>query len=68
MGSMDKRRMALAGGGIAMVALLAFADPVADIRITHSNVASTAISQVEARIDLGLVAFSYLRSWKRVLP
>lgn len=67
MNSLDKRRMALASGGIALAGLLALAGPIADIRVTHDRVASTAISKVEAKVDLGLVAFSFLHSWKRVL-
>jgi len=66
MDSLDKRKAALVGGGIALAGLLAFADPVADIRITH-DVAAPAISTIEAKFDLGIVAISYLHSWKRVL-
>jgi hypothetical protein len=67
MGSIDKRRIALAATAIGMAGLLAFGGPIADIRVTHDSVASTAISKVEAKVDLGLVAFSFLHSWKRVL-
>ncbi|MCP3732404.1 hypothetical protein M9978_18435 [Sphingomonas sp. MG17] len=66
MTSLDKRRIALAGGGIALAGLFAFSDPIADIRVTHDAAPST-ISKLEAKVDLGLVAFSFLHSWKRVL-
>jgi hypothetical protein len=67
MNSLDKRRIALAGGRLAIAALFASSGPIADIRVTH-NVSAPAMSQVEAKIDLGLIAFSFLHSWKRVLP
>lgn len=66
MNSLDKRRIALAGAALAVAGTLAFADPIADIRVTH-DVSAPTISRVEAKIDLGLVAFSFLHSWKRVL-
>lgn len=66
MNSLDKRRMAVAGTAIALAGMVAFADPIADIRVTHDAAPST-ISKLEAKVDLGLFAFSFLHSWKRAL-
>jgi hypothetical protein len=66
MNSLDRRRIALVGGGMAIAALFLSSGPIADIRVTH-DVSAPAISSIEAKIDLGLIAFSFLHSWRRVL-
>ncbi|WP_131818610.1 hypothetical protein [Sphingomonas turrisvirgatae] len=66
MSSLQRRRVMLGCGAIALAGALAVSDPIADIRLTHDTAPST-ISRFEAKIDLGLVAFSFLHSWKRVL-
>ena len=66
MDSLGKRRIALAGCTVVLAATIAFADPIADIRVTH-DAAMPAVSRVEATIDLGLIVFSFLHSWKRTL-
>jgi hypothetical protein len=67
MNSLDKRRLLLATGGLAVVASYSLSGPIADIRVTHV-IADTSIARLETRIDLGVIAFSYFHSWKRVLP
>lgn len=64
MNSLDKRRIVIAGGGLALLALVALSDPIADVRISH-DASGGSISQIETKVDLGVVAFSYLHSWKR---
>ncbi len=64
MNSLDRRRIVMASGGLAVLALIALSNPIADIRIIH-DATGTAVSRIETRIDLGVVAFSYLHSWKR---
>lgn len=66
MNSLNKRRVVLASLGAALLAIFSLSGPVADIRITHDS-AGSSVSRIETRIDLGVVAFSYLHSWRRVL-
>ena len=67
MNSFDKRKLVLAGSGLALLAAFTLSEPIADVRISH-DVTDTAISQIETRINLGVIAISYLHSWKSVLP
>jgi len=66
MDKLGKRRIALASAGLALVALVTYSDPIADVRISH-DVATPSIAKLEARLDLGLIAISFLHSWKRAL-
>lgn len=67
MNSLDKRRLWVATGGIALVAGYSMSGPIADVRITR-DIAAPSISWIETRIDLGFVAFSYLRRWNSPSP
>lgn len=64
MNGLYKRRLLLAGGGLALLSGYYASPPIADIRITR-DIAGTAMSQIETKVDLGFVAFSYLYSWGR---
>lgn len=67
MNSLDKRRLWLAAGGLAMLAGYSVSGPIADVRITR-DLADASIARLETRIDLGVIAFSYFHSWKPTLP
>lgn len=67
MNSLDKRRIALAGAAAVLVVICATSGPIAEFRVTQ-DVTAPSINRVEAKIDLGIVAFSFLKSWKRILP
>jgi hypothetical protein len=63
MNNLDKRRIALAGGAAALLALVAMPGPTADIRILTHDVTDTAPHKVQAAIDVGVFAVSLLYTW-----
>jgi hypothetical protein len=63
MDSLSKRRIALAGGGAALLALSAMHHPSANIRIITHDVTDTAPRKIQAAIDLGILAVSVLYTW-----
>ena len=63
MDSFSKRRIALAGGGAALLALVAMPGPTADIRILTHEVTDTAPKKFQAAINLGIMAVSVLYTW-----
>ncbi|MEG3180824.1 hypothetical protein [Sphingomonas sp. LT1P40] len=69
MDRLDKRKIALIGGGAALLALTVLPHPTADIRILTHDVTDTAPRKVQAAVDLGVMAVSVLYTWtaKRAL-
>lgn len=65
----SKRRIALASGGAALLALVAMPHPSADIRIITHDVTDTAPRKFQAAVNLGVMAVSVLYTWtsKRAL-
>ena len=63
MDSFSKRRIALAGGGAALLAFTALSPHTADIRIITHDVTDTAPRKFQAAIDLGVMAVSVLYTW-----
>ena len=63
MDSFSKRRIALAGAGAALLALVAMPGPTADIRILTHEVTDTAPKKFQAAINLGIMAVSVLYTW-----
>lgn len=64
MSPLQKRRIVVAGGALALLAATAQA-PRADIQIlTHDRSDSTP-AKVQAAVDLGVVAVSVLVTWTR---
>lgn len=59
----SKRRVALAGGGAALLALAAMPGPSANIQILTHEVTDTAPRKFQAAIDLGIMAVSVLYTW-----
>lgn len=59
----DKRRIALAGGAAALLALTATGGASADIRILTHDVTDTAPRKMQAAVDLGVMAVSVLYTW-----
>lgn len=57
-----RRRVAIAATG-ALLALVAFRHPTADLRIVTHEARDTAPHRVQAAIDLGLVGVSILYTW-----
>jgi len=63
MDMLSKRRIALASGGAALLALMAMPGPSADIRIITHEVTDTAPRKFQAAVDLGVMAVSVLYTW-----
>ena len=63
MDRLDKRRIVLAGGAAALLALTVTGGPTADIRILTHDVADTAPRKMQAAVDLGVMAVSVLYTW-----
>lgn len=63
MDSMQKRKIALAGGVAALLALTAMPTPTADLRILTHDVADKAPKKIEAAVNLGVMAVSVLYTW-----
>jgi hypothetical protein len=63
MDSFSKRRVALAGGGAALLALTAMSPHTAKIQIITHDVTDTAPRKFQAAIDLGVMAVSVLYTW-----
>ena len=63
MDTFSKRRIALAGGGAALLALVAMPGPTADIRILTHEVTDTAPRKFQAALNLGIMAVSVLYTW-----
>lgn len=66
MNGQRRRKIILGSGAVALLAVVMMAGPVADIRVTH-DATSRSISTVEAKLDLGLIAFSFLHCSRRAL-
>ncbi|WP_294189886.1 hypothetical protein [uncultured Sphingomonas sp.] len=58
----QRRRIAIAATG-AVLALVAFKHPSADLKIMTHEARDTAPHRIQAAIDLGLVGFSVLYTW-----
>lgn len=63
MDSFSKRRIALAGGGAALLALSAMHHPTADIHIITHDVTDVAPRKFQAALDFGVMAVSVLYTW-----
>jgi hypothetical protein len=63
MDSFSKRRIALAGGGAALLALTTLSPHTANIRIITHDVTDTAPHRFQAAVDLGIMAVSVLYTW-----
>lgn len=63
MDSFSKRRIALAGGGAALLAISAMHHPSANIHIITHDVTDHAPRKIQAAIDLGIMAVSVLYTW-----
>lgn len=63
MDNLSKRRIALAGGGAALLALSAMHHPSANIRILTHDVTDVAPRKIQAAIDVGILAVSVLYTW-----
>ncbi|HSX56278.1 MAG TPA: hypothetical protein VLG14_13330 [Sphingomonas sp.] len=63
MDSISKRRIALAGGGAALLALTAMPSTSADIQILTHEVTDTAPRKFKAAVNLGIMAVSVLYTW-----
>lgn len=63
MDSFSKRRIALAGGGAALLALTAMSPHTADIRIITHDVTDTTPRKFQAALDFGVMAVSVLYTW-----
>jgi uncharacterized protein (UPF0261 family) len=63
MDRLDKRRIALAGGAAALLAVTALPHPTANIHIITHDVADKAPRKIQAAIDLGILAVSVLYTW-----
>lgn len=63
MDSLSKRRIALAGGGAALLALTALSPHSANIQIITHDVTDTAPRKFQAALDLGILAVSVLYTW-----
>ena len=59
----DKRRIALAGGAAALLAITAMPHPTANIHILTHDVADKAPRKIQAAFDLGVMAISVLYTW-----
>lgn len=63
MDSFSKRRIAIAGGGAALLAFSAMQHPSANIHIITHEVTDTAPRKFQAALDLGVMAVSVLYTW-----
>ncbi|MCW4461415.1 hypothetical protein OK349_06825 [Sphingomonas sp. BT-65] len=63
MDRLDKRRIALVGGGAALLAITALPHPTANIQILTHEVTDTAPRKIQAAVDLGILAVSVLYTW-----
>jgi hypothetical protein len=63
MDSFSKRRIALAGGGAALLALTAMSPRTADIRIITHDVTDATPRKFQAALDFGVMAVSVLYTW-----
>ncbi len=63
MDSFSKRRIALAGGGAALLALTTMSPQTANIRIITHDVTDTAPRRFQAAVDFGVMAVSVLYTW-----
>ncbi len=63
MDSFSKRRIALAGGGAALLVLTTMPATSADIQILTHEVTDTAPRKFKAAVNLGVMAVSVLYTW-----
>ncbi|WP_423604333.1 hypothetical protein [Sphingomonas sp. MS122] len=63
MDRLDRRRIALVGGGAALLAIATLPHPTADIQILTHEVTDTAPRKIQAAVDLGILAVSVIYTW-----
>lgn len=63
MDRLGKRKIALVGGGAALLAVTALPHPTANIQILTHEVTDTAPRKIQAAADLGILAVSVLYTW-----
>lgn len=59
----DRRKIALIGGGAALLAITALPHPTANIEIITHEVTDKAPRKIQAALDLGILAVSVLYTW-----
>lgn len=62
MDGLHKRRIALAGGAAALLALTAIPGPLAEIQFSRVNT-DAVVNRLEASFNIGIFAVSFLHVW-----